>query len=287
MSNKLLLMAIASIAISACTKNEVKVYSDAEPISFQPVFAKQQTKAGTAPETTFTFKSCAFLNTENTNPYIPVGVVSYDATSTKYKMTTSYYWPKTGSLTFYSWSPTSVNHTSVSGAGVVFENFSDTDKDLLYAKNSELTSGTVAAAFNHILTKIVVNASAPNGTVTLKKIVIKNLRPKGTFESETWTAGGTAADKEITEGETELSSTAAQVADLMIIPQTATSFEITYTTTSNGVESETTTATVTVSSDAWEMGKKLTYNLTITLNEILWEPTVVDWEPVDGTALEI
>ena len=30
----------------------------------------------------------------------------------------------------------------------------------------------------------------------------------------------------------------------------------------------------------WEMGKKYTINLTFTLNEILWDPAVQDWDPV-------
>ena len=33
-------------------------------------------------------------------------------------------------------------------------------------------------------------------------------------------------------------------------------------------------------SGGWEMGKKYTINLTFTLDEILWDPAVQDWEPV-------
>ena len=33
-------------------------------------------------------------------------------------------------------------------------------------------------------------------------------------------------------------------------------------------------------SGGWEMGKKYTINLTFTLNEILWDPAVEDWDPV-------
>ena len=35
-----------------------------------------------------------------------------------------------------------------------------------------------------------------------------------------------------------------------------------------------------VISEGWEMGKKYTINLTFTLNEILWDPAVQDWDPV-------
>ena len=39
--------------------------------------------------------------------------------------------------------------------------------------------------------------------------------------------------------------------------------------------------------DKWEMGKKYTINLTFTLDEILWDPAVQDWEGVNiGTDTE-
>ena len=37
-------------------------------------------------------------------------------------------------------------------------------------------------------------------------------------------------------------------------------------------------------SGGWEMGKKYTINLTFTLNEILWDPAVQDWDPVTAPA---
>ena len=39
-------------------------------------------------------------------------------------------------------------------------------------------------------------------------------------------------------------------------------------------------ATGTPMFDKWEMGKKYTINLTFTLDEILWDPAVEDWDPV-------
>lgn len=39
-------------------------------------------------------------------------------------------------------------------------------------------------------------------------------------------------------------------------------------------------ATGTPMFDKWEMGKMYTINLTFTLDEILWDPAVQDWDPV-------
>lgn len=43
-------------------------------------------------------------------------------------------------------------------------------------------------------------------------------------------------------------------------------------------------ATGTPMFDKWEMGKKYTINLTFTLDEILWDPAVQDWDPVTAPA---
>lgn len=40
-------------------------------------------------------------------------------------------------------------------------------------------------------------------------------------------------------------------------------------------------------SDGWEMGKKYTCAITISLDSILWDPAVENWDPVDGGNIEI
>lgn len=73
-----------------------------------------------------------------------------------------------------------------------------------------------------------------------------------------------------------------------------TSITIEYTFDNGGVESEVThtidlNAGITEAKDKaiWEMGKKYTYNITIGLNQILFEPTVDDWDEVAGKDITI
>lgn len=57
---------------------------------------------------------------------------------------------------------------------------------------------------------------------------------------------------------------------------------VTYTVTYKDGIVETYTRTINVKDifDSWEMGKKYTFNLIFSLNEITWAPVVQDWEPV-------
>ena len=106
------LAALAIAAIASCTKNEVNEVTANDQITFQTVVGPT-TKAlidGTVYETTApAFGTVAYYNaTGTTFPtsaelYIPESMVSYS--SPYWSTATPYYWPKNGSLTFFSYSP--------------------------------------------------------------------------------------------------------------------------------------------------------------------------------------
>lgn len=110
------LAALAIAAIASCTKNEVNEVTDNNQITFQTVVGPS-TKAlidginyaTTAPS----FGTFAYYNaTGETFPtgaelYIPESEVSYSASN--WTTTTPYYWPKNGSLAFFSYSPYTIN----------------------------------------------------------------------------------------------------------------------------------------------------------------------------------
>lgn len=106
------LAALAIAAIASCTKNEVNEVTANDQITFQTVVGPA-TKAlidGIVYETTApAFGTVAYYNaTGTTFPtsaelYIPESMVSYS--SPYWSTATPYYWPKNGSLTFFSYSP--------------------------------------------------------------------------------------------------------------------------------------------------------------------------------------
>lgn len=108
------LAALAIAVVASCTKNEVNEVTANDQITFQTVVGPN-TKAlidGPTYETTDpSFGTVAYYNANGTGQtfpnsaalYIPESEVSYS--STYWSTATPYYWPKNGSLTFFSYSP--------------------------------------------------------------------------------------------------------------------------------------------------------------------------------------
>ena len=115
---KPVLFAIAALAILAsCAKTEVvpTVNDNDQQISFQTAVSRQGTRAlidGTVYPTGVPFGTFAYFNAQGTKfptsaeLYIPHSQVEYDLANNRWlDLTTPYYWPKQGSLTFFSYSP--------------------------------------------------------------------------------------------------------------------------------------------------------------------------------------
>ena len=119
MKKSILLTALAFVALG-CSKTEVKPVEDAPAqISWNAVVGKPSTKApvdGTTFDKTFKFKSYAFFNANGTtwpadaSLYINNQVISYYQDAVTPFLANSWhsdvvnYWPKQGSLTFFSYS---------------------------------------------------------------------------------------------------------------------------------------------------------------------------------------
>ena len=122
------------------------------------------------------------------------------------------YWPSTGTVDFYAYSPAaSINATftnslvtpaAAASATIGYKvpaNFK-LQEDLLAAKVVGLDKDDVTAtlAFNHILSQFVFNARGSKAGLTyvVEKIEFINILPEGTYNffSSAWTASGTATD---------------------------------------------------------------------------------------------
>ncbi len=118
---KILLLAVPALALlAACTKTEVTPQqSNPQQISFTPLNSKLSTRTlidGAKYETTYpVFGSLAYYVPEgtwnakssdaNTKLYIPISEISYDSSVSTWTTAKPYYWPKSGSLTFFAYSP--------------------------------------------------------------------------------------------------------------------------------------------------------------------------------------
>lgn len=172
----------ACVALAACTKNELKPVEVDQQITFQAVVNKASTKAmidGNTYDTGNTFGTVAYKVKDATSElYIPVSEVKHYTGSPAYWSTEApYYWPKNGTLTFYSYSPfyysesgtpTAIDVTPAA-TGLTFTDYSVKDHqetDLMVADKQAGQTGNTSAAggswaqgvptvFHHMLAQIV------------------------------------------------------------------------------------------------------------------------------------
>ncbi len=117
---KFILIAVPALAlIASCSKTEITPAQTApQQIAFTPLNGKLSTKAmisGTTYATTDpSFGSLAYYleagkiwNTDmaSASLYVPISEVKYNSTATTWTTDTPYYWPKTGGVTFFAYSP--------------------------------------------------------------------------------------------------------------------------------------------------------------------------------------
>ena len=172
---RIFLAVLAIAAIASCTKNEVNEVTDNNQITFQTVVGPN-TKAlidGTSyGDSDPSFGTFAYYNaTGTTFPassalYIPESQVTY--VGPNWTTTTPYYWPKNGSLAFFSYSPWSIKD-SVSCSetdGITISNYDvsaaqDVDVMVADVKTGMTSNGTngdyngVPTIFRHKLSQIV------------------------------------------------------------------------------------------------------------------------------------
>lgn len=230
----LIIAATALVALSACSKNEVRpASSDPQEITFQTVVGGVKTKALSGSKVAFNgdkFKSYAWFlpqgktwaqNSAAAEAYISDAEISSNSKDANGKKIWkdadhTYYWPKQGSLTFFSWTKlgtdTKANFENAAvdcsnSNGIVITDYSvvtNKNQDLMVAdiaadrtenKLTYETSG-VPTLFRHKLTKVAValkindeyvkDANASTHSIgdkvfTVKSISFNNIAKEGTY----------------------------------------------------------------------------------------------------------
>lgn len=250
-------LAAASLLLAAaCAKvGTLPEAVPAQALSYEVIQDKPDTKADY--DASVPFVSYAWFlpsgkrwdsDKADAKPYIEGATISYDSGSGRWlDPTTTYYWPKQGSLTFRAYSPAAMpagTDISVSAAGgVELKNWklnatTNQETDFMVAeiakdrKANAVTSGYlgVPTLFKHKLAKISVRASLakkfPDDSKFIKihKLTLRNIYTKATFsESEDkWHSRSEVEDIVIYENDAglELKIDAQTLADgLLLIPQ--------------------------------------------------------------------
>lgn len=199
------LMGIAAVAFASCAKDSVSEANLGKAIDFR--VAAQTRATETTTDNLDCFKVTA-LTADAEADYFTA--VTFNKEGAFYSSAPDfYYWPNTGSLDFYAYSPVDLAGVSVSKAGKTVAGFAPAANvadqvDFITAtatgdKTNE-TSG-VALNFSHELTQVLVRAKNSNKayTYTVKAFKIGNVSGKGNFDftkavGERWELSTAAAD---------------------------------------------------------------------------------------------
>ena len=239
--------------------------------------------------------------------------------------TTTYYWPKNGSLRFAAYSPSSLSmaHYLASDVyelnGLTYPTDIAKSYDILVAPTTESYTAQTAAekvsvVFEHALSWItfkLVSAEVANNVFTVTDVIVNDVNNHGNMvadmkaDTKTWT---TAMPQAITVFDqvdgTNVTTTAAIFENggntgtkFLVLPQATTTVTINFTQNemegTPKLENQTVTIPLTLAGDEpWEAGKHYTYTVIFDLDEILINPSVEDWEEVtvptiDATATEV
>ena len=321
------LAALVAVALTSCVTNEV-VTPEGE-IAFKAVNYKN-TKAvvngpisGTTYPTTehfgvYAYHSLTAWSTSYTpNTYMD-NVEIWKNGGVWKNHTQSYYWPKTGMLSFVAYSPYEFGTGTVSAPateGVAFTDFTTTNDfaaqiDLMATDVvKDLAKATpvvpVPVAFKHLLSQVKVAVKpaatnyAANGvtSITIDKVVLGGVNSVADYASvdgavvaNGWSGHATPIVYTYLNAAQTVALDATEGAAVgtaaLVIPQTNATRQFTINYTINyagGAKDVVEGATFNVAADyAWEMGKIYTYTVTIGVgDEITFTPSVSsDWVAV-------
>lgn len=312
-----ILVAAVMLLGQSCTKYNLK--SEEREIFFQtaPSFKNLHTKAAVGFEPDKAFISYAYYlpfeqkwanNKESAYLYVNGSKVNYSGGVWKDSSTT-HYWPRTGRLTFFSWTD-NTNNPSVAGTtitcntnGIQIPNFntlSNSNKDLMVsqiAEDKEPELNGVPTVFSHILSKfefrVLYSEKNANTEYKINSIVFNNLYRQSDYDEKLkmlWgnrqdlgniTMFNSEAGVDVTNSAQSLSAT-----NSILIPQEIKEEKNTITITYSVYEDNVFKAKKTeekklsdvYSKQFFQAGMKYVLTISIGQNEVYWAPGVKDWE---------
>ena len=344
---KLIVLFSAVAALAACSKNETVPAVSGENMEISYKVAPRTKADPQAFDTDNVFASWAYYLPKDKNwranqaeAKIYIGEEGEEGATISYvnnvwkNKTTSYYWPKGGSLTFFAYSLNSNSLTDASGSDTHFTCLNDKSQYGIHGSlnldthpNTDFLVADIASdktvneniydfngvptLFKHKLSRVKFavkkKADYANTTITLNSITFKkvvygmtytqfsNDAAKGIITDYIYPGTERTKEQEYTKTDVVVASTEfVSIPDnnevrYIYIPQDfknvkdpekIATIEVKYTVTFKDGISETYTKTLNVKDifDSWEMGKRYTFNLIFSLDEINWAPAVGDWE---------
>ena len=334
------LLAIAAIA--ACAKTEDVYTEENTEIQISPV-TSVATKAnvkqaidGIAYPTGEDFDVFAYWKNEPAGSTFTTGETNYliadDATGVEFTNkgaywggTTTYYWPKNGSLRFAAYSPADLDMTHVLAtdtytlSGLVYPTNTADTYEILVAPTSESYTAQTAAekvsvVFEHTLSWLtlkLVSTDVAANAFTVNGLIVNDVKYNGTLtanmaaDTKEWDLEDATNNVFVFNRDTYAKADIADLATVttaaktyenvdngfLVLPQETTTLTITYTQNpldgTPALTGQELTIPLTLEADKpWEPGKHYTYTVIFDLDEILINPSVEDWVEVEVPAID-
>ena len=306
--------AVAIAALASCTKSEVVYDQGQQEIGFRQ-FTGAMTKAEPSMlPTTTSMGVFSYLNGTQT-AYFTNAEFVYKGDA-KWGGATPYYWPLQGTLDFVLYAPYQAKDDATNtpsytpGTNTLKVTITDNRReqiDYLYGKDFYVntskpspSSAGVPVVLKHALSKVTIAAkaqAAPIFTVTSIKLM-------QTIQEGSYTVTYNTTDDDFTSEVTGSAEPSAKEdmeyvpsgstwtltdnisdnsASKLVVPSYQTCIVLKYKMSGSDTEF---TAKVDLA-DSWETGKHYTYNLTLTADEILFVPTVQDWDNQTASEKEV
>ena len=334
---KIFFSILAVAALASCMKSEAVYTEDNSEIKLKPATALA-TKAnhlaaidGTEYPTEENFDVYAywanlpagseFTTADDVTVYLgETGAVEFTNKGNYWGGTTTYYWPKNGSLRFAAYSPSNVDMAhdldsdTYTVEGYEHPTTTATTWDLLVAPTSKSYTAMTAAenvsvVFEHALSWITVKVVAKDAEAAkafdIKKVTINDVNSVADLNAamadgiqvEEWSNHNTPVGYVVYEGSQAVTETATVIETTpdgtVVIPQATTTITVDYTQNAlegtPALDNQQVTVDLVLDADdtPWEPGKHYVYTLVFGLDEILINPDVVDWDDVIVNEIEV
>lgn len=199
---------------------------------------------------------------------------------------------------------TGYTHSKYTGTDAVDFMVADGDamKNMQYTSGEGGNNGVVPTVFIHKMAQVcfVIKTDQDYGaTFTLNSLKLKKIKDKAKFTANSgWTEHSVTNGESDKKGEFPINNSGSAAINtsgitldpVTMIPQTLSAgnqqFEIVYTINGTGFASETVTRTFDITTDSvneWTKNMKVTYTLTVKMNEITFNPSVENWTDVSGS----
>jgi hypothetical protein len=256
--------------------------------------------------------------TECSDPYLVNAEFAHGTHETNvFGGVTPYYWPNVKSLWFAGVSKSgninngatpevnfATNVISVEGYAPGTGSNTPGDNDLMYFVpvgpfSKAVNGGTsIPVDMKHACSWITINVAGDDVTAnnwTLNSLVVKTLKHSGSVDcgsaTASWTLTGEKTDEVYYDAGTTFTKEYVKYEktanNFIVLPQTPTSLDVTYTYTSQEATGTTPAITLTETKNVpltlinslsvWSPGIHYIYNVMITATEILIDPVVVEW----------